>query len=63
MASTSKSRLARIASIGGRVGLAGRAGRFDQVVWMGLPDERGRADIFEHYLRGLKLDPAPECGS
>ncbi len=24
---------------------------------MGLPDERGRADIFEHYLRGLKLDP------
>jgi ATP-dependent Zn protease len=30
-----------------------RPGRFDQVVWMGLPDERGRADIFEHYLRGL----------
>ena len=30
---------------------------------MGLPDERGRADIFEHYLRGLKLDPrlAPDC--
>jgi hypothetical protein len=23
-----------------------RPGRFDQVVWMGLPDERGRADIF-----------------
>jgi hypothetical protein len=22
-----------------------------------LPDERGRADIFEHYLHGLKLDP------
>jgi transitional endoplasmic reticulum ATPase len=34
-----------------------RPGRFDQVVWMGLPDERGRADIFEHYLRELKLDP------
>jgi transitional endoplasmic reticulum ATPase len=34
-----------------------RPGRFDQVVWMGLPDERGRADIFRHYLRGLKLDP------
>jgi SpoVK/Ycf46/Vps4 family AAA+-type ATPase len=34
-----------------------RPGRFDQVVWMGLPDERGRAKIFEHYLRGLKLDP------
>jgi len=33
-----------------------RPGRFDQVVWMGLPDQRGRADIFEHYLRGLKLD-------
>ena len=34
-----------------------RPGRFDQVVWMGLPDERGRAEIFEHYLRGLKLVP------
>jgi AAA+ superfamily predicted ATPase len=34
-----------------------RPGRFDQVVWMGLPDERGRADIFEHYLRPLKLVP------
>ncbi|MGA7743990.1 MAG: ATP-binding protein [Polyangia bacterium] len=34
-----------------------RPGRLDQVVWMRLPDERGRADIFEHYLRGLKLDP------
>jgi transitional endoplasmic reticulum ATPase len=34
-----------------------RPGRFDQVVWMGLPDERGRADIFGHYLRALKLDP------
>jgi hypothetical protein len=29
---------------------------------MGLPDERGRADIFEHYLCGLRLDQrlAPE---
>ena len=34
-----------------------RPARFDQVVWMGLPDERGRADVFEHYLRGLKLVP------
>ena len=34
-----------------------RPGRFDQVVWMRLPDERGRTDIFEHYLRPLKLDP------
>jgi AAA+ superfamily predicted ATPase len=33
-----------------------RPGRFDQVVWMGLPDEAGRKDIFDHYLRGLKLD-------
>ena len=33
-----------------------RPGRFDQVVWMGLPDDRGRTDIFEHYPRGLKLD-------
>jgi transitional endoplasmic reticulum ATPase len=33
-----------------------RPGRFDQVVWMRLPDERGRAEIFEHYLRGLKLE-------
>ena len=30
----------------------------DQVAWMGLPDERGRAEIFEHYLRGLKLAPS-----
>src|SRR5208283_412127 len=34
-----------------------RPGRFDQVVWMGLPDERGRSDIFKHYIRGLKVDP------
>ena len=34
-----------------------RPGRFDQVVWMGLPDQLGRADLFEHYLRGLKLGP------
>ncbi len=34
-----------------------RPGRFDQVVWMGLPDKAERADIFEHYLRPLKLDP------
>jgi len=40
-----------------------RPGRFDQVVWMGLPDERGRADIFGHYLSGPKLDPrlTPDC--
>jgi hypothetical protein len=24
---------------------------------MGLPGEGWRKDIFEHYLRGLKLDP------
>ncbi|HEX7501612.1 MAG TPA: hypothetical protein VF524_15120 [Polyangia bacterium] len=24
---------------------------------MGLPDQHGRANIFEHYIRGLKLDP------
>jgi SpoVK/Ycf46/Vps4 family AAA+-type ATPase len=29
---------------------------FDIVIWMGLPDEHGRAEICEHYLRGLKLD-------
>jgi SpoVK/Ycf46/Vps4 family AAA+-type ATPase len=39
-----------------------RPGGFDQVVWMGLPDERGRADIFEHYLRGLKLAPTLSPG-
>jgi hypothetical protein len=32
-----------------------RPGRLDQVVWMCLPDEAERADIFEQYLRGLKL--------
>ena len=32
-----------------------RPGRFDQVVWMGLPNELGRSAIFEHYMQGLKL--------
>jgi AAA+ superfamily predicted ATPase/ATP-dependent DNA ligase len=35
-----------------------RPGRFDQVVWMGLPDEAGRAALFEHHLRGLTLEAA-----
>jgi transitional endoplasmic reticulum ATPase len=33
-----------------------RPGRFDQVVWMGLPDEAGRTALFEHHLRDLKLE-------
>jgi AAA+ superfamily predicted ATPase len=33
-----------------------RPGRFDQVVWMGLPDQAGRAALFEHHLQGLALD-------
>ncbi|MHB9124573.1 MAG: AAA family ATPase [Armatimonadota bacterium] len=33
-----------------------RPGRFDQVVWMRLPDERGRAAILGRYLMPLKLD-------
>ena len=32
-----------------------RPGRFDQVVWMGPPDERGREAIFLHHMQGLKL--------
>ncbi|MBC8424811.1 AAA family ATPase, partial [bacterium] len=32
-----------------------RPGRFDQVVWMGPPDERGRTAIFVHHMQGLKL--------
>jgi len=32
-----------------------RPGRFDQVVWMGPPDERGRKAIFIHHMQGLKL--------
>ena len=35
-----------------------RPGRFDQVVWMGLPDEAGRAALFAHHLRGLTLEAA-----
>lgn len=35
-----------------------RPGRFDQVVWMGLPDEAGRVALFEHHLRGLTLEAA-----
>ena len=35
-----------------------RPGRFDQVILMGPPDERGRAAILRHYLKPLVLDPA-----
>jgi len=28
--------------------------RFDLVAWIGLPDERGRPDLFEQCLRGLQ---------
>ncbi len=34
-----------------------RPGRFDQVIHMGPPDERGRIAIFRHYLKPLVLDP------
>jgi len=32
-----------------------RPGRFDQIVWMGPPDEQGRKAIFLHHMEGLKL--------
>ena len=32
-----------------------RPGRFDQVVWMGPPDEHSRKAIFLHHMQGLKL--------
>jgi len=32
-----------------------RPGRFDEVVWMGPPDEPGRKAIFLHHMQGLKL--------
>jgi len=32
-----------------------RPGRFDQVVWMGPPNEQGRKAIFRHHMEGLKL--------
>jgi AAA+ superfamily predicted ATPase len=34
-----------------------RPGRLDQTLWLPLPDERGRAALFEYYLRPLKLAP------
>ena len=34
-----------------------RPGRFDQVIHMGPPDEKGRIAIFRHYLKPLVLDP------
>ena len=40
-----------------------RPGRFDQVVWMGLPDQEGRAALFTHHLRELKLDAAIDRAS
>jgi len=33
-----------------------RPGRFDTMVWMKLPDERGRAAILRRYLTPLRLD-------
>jgi len=33
-----------------------RPGRFDQVIWMRLPDEQGRAAILKRYIRRLRLD-------
>ena len=33
-----------------------RPGRFDQVVWMGPPDEGGRKAIFLKYLEGLRIE-------
>ena len=32
-----------------------RPGRFDQVVWMGPSDQKGRKAIFLHHMKGLKL--------
>ena len=34
-----------------------RAGRFDRQIEVGLPDVKGREEIFEVHLRPLKLDP------
>ena len=34
-----------------------RPGRFDQIILMGPPDHTGRAAIFRHYMRPLKLHP------
>ena len=35
-----------------------RPGRFDRVVWMKLPDERGRKAILARYIEPLRLDPS-----
>ena len=38
-----------------------RPGRFDQVVWMGPPNELGRKAIFLHHMQGLKLADDIDC--
>jgi len=32
-----------------------RPGRFDQIIWMGPPDQQGRKAIFLHHMNGLQL--------
>jgi transitional endoplasmic reticulum ATPase len=39
-----------------------RPGRFDEVVEIPLPDERGRREIFEVHLRGKPLDSGIDIG-
>jgi len=40
-----------------------RPGRFDEVVEIPLPDERGRREIFEIHLRGKPLDSGVDIGT
>ena len=39
-----------------------RPGRFDEVVEIPLPDERGRREVFEIHLRGKPLGPGIDVG-
>ncbi|MHB9126570.1 MAG: AAA family ATPase [Armatimonadota bacterium] len=39
-----------------------RPGRFDQVIWMRLPNEEGRAAILGRYLKPLRLDSSIDLG-
>ncbi|WP_084224833.1 AAA family ATPase [Paenibacillus pectinilyticus] len=35
-----------------------RPGRFDRQLWVDVPDYDGRVDIFQYYLKKVKLDPS-----
>lgn len=38
-----------------------RAGRFDKIIQIPLPDIKGRTQLFEYYLNKIKVEPNVEA--